>query len=76
MQEYSLPLAISALGDLIATRIPDDDELALLAAVLTQLGDTLTTILTIRTSNSTHSTALYASKYGSGSRQSHIVPPE
>ena len=39
----SLPLTISALGCAIAARLRDE-ELALAAAVLTQLGDTLATI--------------------------------
>ena len=48
MQEYSLPFTVSALADVVAAQVPDDDELALLAAVFTQLGDTLATILTVR----------------------------
>lgn len=42
--EYSLPMGISALACAIADTIPDEDELVVLAAVFTQLGDTLGTI--------------------------------
>ena len=48
MDEYSLPVLVSALANTIAEQTPDDIELALLAAVFTQLGDTLTTILAFR----------------------------
>lgn len=39
-----LPAGIGALACLLAERVPDDDELALLAAVFTQLGDSLALI--------------------------------
>jgi len=39
-----LPVAISVAACAIANQIENANELALLAAVLTQLGDTLTTI--------------------------------
>ena len=48
MQEYSLPFAVSALADAIAAQVTDEKELAVLAAIFTQLGDTLATILTVR----------------------------
>ena len=44
-----LPAGIGALACLLAENVPDDDELALLAAVFTQLGDTLDTLLAART---------------------------
>ena len=48
MQEYSLPFAVSALADAISAQVTDEKELAALAAVFTQLGDTLATVLTVR----------------------------
>lgn len=48
MDEYSLPVAISALANSIAAQTPDNLELAVLAAVFTQLGDTLATIIAVR----------------------------
>ncbi len=48
MDEYSLPVAISALADSIAAQTPDNLELAVLAAAFTQLGDSLATIITVR----------------------------
>ena len=48
MDAYSLPFAVSALAEAIAADIPDDAQLAVLAAALTQLGDTLETILALR----------------------------
>ncbi|MBN7772796.1 DUF6774 domain-containing protein [Clostridium aminobutyricum] len=44
MNYCELTAAISSLAIVIAKNIPDDDELDLLAATLTQLGDTLATI--------------------------------
>ena len=43
-----LPVGISALACAIAARLEDTDDLLLLAAVLTQLGDTLNTIAATR----------------------------
>lgn len=43
MNACELTAAISALASLLAERLPDD-QLALTAAIFTQLGDTLTTI--------------------------------
>ena len=43
-----LPVAISAAACVIASQIERTEELTLLAAVLTQLGDTLATIATQR----------------------------
>ena len=39
--------AVSALAEIIACKL-SDNEISLLSAVLVQLGDTLTTILTLR----------------------------
>ncbi|MGI6728426.1 MAG: DUF6774 domain-containing protein [Anaerovoracaceae bacterium] len=44
MNACELTAAISTLAIAIANSIPDDDQLDLLASVLTQLGDTLATI--------------------------------
>lgn len=48
MDSFSYPFAISALAEAIAAEIPDDDQLALAAAALAQLGDTLATIAAVR----------------------------
>ena len=48
MDSFSYPFAISALAEAIAAEISDDAQLALVAAVLVQLGDTLATIAAIR----------------------------
>lgn len=48
MNPCSLPVGIGALAAVIAEKIPDDAELTLLGAVLTQLGDSLTVIVTAR----------------------------
>lgn len=48
MNNCALPVSVSALACAIAEQIEDADELALLAALLTQLGDTLTTIAAVR----------------------------
>jgi hypothetical protein len=47
MTGCELTLAVTALADLIASKL-SDDELSLLAAAITQLGDTLATISTAR----------------------------
>ncbi len=44
MDNCALPVGVSALACAIAQQFENTDELALLAAVLTQLGDTLDTI--------------------------------
>lgn len=44
MNECALPAGITALACAIAQQFENDDELALLASLLVQLGDTLTTI--------------------------------
>lgn len=44
MNSSQLVSAVSALSIVIADQIPDNDDLNLLAAILTQLGDTLATI--------------------------------
>jgi hypothetical protein len=44
----ALSFAISAIAQAIAAEIPDDDQLALLSAVFTQLGDTLATLAAVR----------------------------
>ena len=48
MNPCALPVGVSALATAIANQIPNDEELALLAAVFDQLGDTLATILAQR----------------------------
>lgn len=48
MNPCALPMGVSALASAIASRVPNDEELALLAAILTQLGDTLDTIIAQR----------------------------
>lgn len=48
MDEYSLSVAISVLANGIAAQTQSSAELALLAAIFDQLGDTLATILAIR----------------------------
>ena len=47
MNACELTASVTAAANAIASRL-DDDELALLAAVLVQLGDTLATIATQR----------------------------
>ncbi|MBS5702295.1 MAG: hypothetical protein KHW93_00425 [Butyricicoccus pullicaecorum] len=47
MQSLTVPTTISALAAAIAENLSDDD-LALAAAILTQLGDTLATIAALR----------------------------
>lgn len=44
MGNCALPVGISALACAIADAVPNQSDLLLLAAVLTQLGDTLATI--------------------------------
>lgn len=44
MNPFELTTFVSTLAITVAKNIPDDDELSLLAAILTQLGDTLATI--------------------------------
>ncbi|MGE4353958.1 MAG: DUF6774 domain-containing protein [Oscillospiraceae bacterium] len=41
-------MAIGALGNLIAENVSDSAQLAVLAAIFTQLGDTLNTIIAVR----------------------------
>ena len=48
MNGCELAIGISALASAIAAQIEDDDDLALLGAVATQFGDTLTVIATWR----------------------------
>lgn len=47
MNALELTTSVTAIGNLIACNL-SDDELALAAAVLTQLGDTLATISALR----------------------------
>lgn len=47
MNPCQLTTSVTALANALACRLPDE-EAALLAAVLTQLGDTLATIVTQR----------------------------
>lgn len=44
----ALTMALNTLAAAVAAQIEDNSELTLLAAVLTQLGDTLTTIAALR----------------------------
>lgn len=48
MNPCALPMGVSALASAIACHVPNDEELALMAAAFTQLGDTLETILAQR----------------------------
>lgn len=48
MNECGLPAGITALACAIAQQFDNDDELALLAAVLVELSDTLNTIVAQR----------------------------
>lgn len=48
MNDCALPVGVSALACAIAEQVTNANELALLAALLTQLGDTLTTIAAVR----------------------------
>ena len=45
MNSCELTASVTALANIIACKL-DDDQLALIASVLVQLGDTLTTIIT------------------------------
>ncbi len=49
MNPCELTASVTAIANAIACRCPDDDELNLLALILTQLGDTLATIAAQRT---------------------------
>lgn len=49
MDECLLPVSISALACIIAEHIESNTELALVAALFTQLGDTLASISAART---------------------------
>ena len=44
MGSLELTMSVAAAANVIARGIPDNDDLGLLGAVFTQLGDTLTTI--------------------------------
>ena len=44
----SLTTTINTLASIIADSVDDEDDIALLAAIFTQLGDTLATILAYR----------------------------
>ncbi|MEG2000969.1 MAG: hypothetical protein RR053_06225 [Evtepia sp.] len=46
-EQFTLPIAVSTLAASIAKNLSDDN-LALTAAILTQLGDTLATIAVLR----------------------------
>jgi hypothetical protein len=48
MDICALPVGVSALACAIAEQIKDNGDLALLAALLSQLGDTLATIVATR----------------------------
>lgn len=48
MTDPQLPFVVTSLATAIAADIPDDDELSLLALILTQLADTLSTIVAVR----------------------------
>lgn len=51
MDECELITLVSAIACAISKSCSDDDELALLAAIFSQLGDTLATIITKRELN-------------------------
>ena len=44
MEDWSLPAGLTALAVAIAREVPDPSDLALLSAMLVQLGDTLATL--------------------------------
>ena len=44
MEDWSLPAGLTALAVAIAREVPDPNVLALLSAMLVQLGDTLATL--------------------------------
>ena len=48
MDSCALPVGVSALACAIAEQVTDPNDLALLAALLTQLGDTLATVAALR----------------------------
>jgi hypothetical protein len=48
VNDCALPIGVSALACAIAEKINDVNDLALLAALLVQLGDTLTSIAAVR----------------------------
>ena len=48
MDAISLTTTINTLASIIADSVDDEDDIALLAAIFTQLGDTLATILAYR----------------------------
>jgi hypothetical protein len=47
MDQKGIPAVVTAVAEILASKLTED-ELALLAAILTQLGDTLTTLLTLK----------------------------
>lgn len=49
MNSMEFPFAITVLAYAVASEIPDDTELSLLALAATQLGDTLASIAAART---------------------------
>lgn len=48
MDDSAIPIGVSALAGAIARQTADTDELVLLGALFTQLGDTLSTIAALR----------------------------
>lgn len=48
MDHCALPVGVSALACAIAEQVADTNDLVLLAALLTQLGDTLATVAAMR----------------------------
>jgi len=51
MDAISLTTTINTLASVIADSVDDEDDIALLATIFTQLGDTLATILAYRDIN-------------------------
>lgn len=48
MDDSAIPIGVSAMAGAIARQTADTDELVLLGALFTQLGDTLSTIAALR----------------------------
>lgn len=51
MNEYSWTIGAAAVASVIAENIKNDDQLAVLSAFFSQIGDSLATVLTIRALN-------------------------
>lgn len=51
MDNSAIPIGVSALAGAIAQQMANTDELVLLGALFTQLGDTLSTIAALRSAS-------------------------